>query len=94
MSTEVDVPPRTTAGKKEWRRPSTTHLKSIWQMNYFEWVVTRATMSPSTYEIHTKDRGPVPTKSVIEDNFFVVTRASLPFLIQAVCYAVKPGTLA
>lgn len=37
------------------------------------------------------DRGPIPTQSLIRENFFILSRALPPLLLQAACYKAFPS---
>lgn len=85
--------PRTTRQKKDWRPKSTFWQKPYMQMSTSEKLCHLATLSPEVHELKEEslDRGPVPTKSVIPENLFILAIACTPLALQSLAYQYYPG---
>lgn len=85
---------RTTLQGKDWRKPSTFHLKAFKDQTLAEKICDLATCPESMHELKDADldRGPVTTQSILGENIFVLSRALIPIVVQGIAYQAFPST--
>jgi hypothetical protein len=84
---------RTTIQGKDWRKPSTFHLKAFKDQTLAEKICDLATCPASMHELKDAelDRGPVTTQSILGENVFILSRALIPIVVQGLAYQAFPS---
>lgn len=82
----------TTRKGRDYRPPSTFLRKPRKSMTLAERICALAKAPEELHFIKTVDRGPMPSQSLLRENFFILSRAVVPLLIQAASHWAFPST--
>ncbi|SCV73332.1 BQ2448_7258 [Microbotryum intermedium] len=90
----AEQPIKTTRQKVDRRPPSTFHKKKRTEMTLAENLCHIATCPDVMHELKDEslDRGPMPTRSLVRENIFIITRGVAPLLIQQAAYHYYPDS--